>query len=71
MGTLPEFQGRGIGAAVLKEGERIASQRNFDLIWCNARTSAYKYYVKQGYTAFDDIFEIEGIGPHKVMYKAL
>ncbi|NNC83617.1 MAG: GNAT family N-acetyltransferase [Flavobacteriales bacterium] len=71
MGTLPEHQGKGIGARVLEEGERIAREKGYDLIWCNARTSAYGYYVKQDYTAFDDIFEIEGIGPHKVMYKLL
>lgn len=71
MGTVPEYRGKGIGAAVLKKGEAIAQERGYDLVWCNARTTASAYYVKQGYTAFDDEFEIEGIGPHYVMWKAL
>ncbi len=69
MGTLDEYRGQGAGAAVLKEGEPMAKKKGYDLIWCNARTTASGYYTKQGYTPFEDIFEIEGIGPHKVMYK--
>ncbi|NND94423.1 MAG: GNAT family N-acetyltransferase, partial [Flavobacteriales bacterium] len=32
MGTLKEHQGKGIGAAVLKEGERIAFEKGYDLV---------------------------------------
>jgi GNAT superfamily N-acetyltransferase len=71
MGTSPAFRAKGIGAMVLKKGEDIARERGYDILWCNARTSASGYYLKQGYTAFDDEFEIEGIGPHYVMWKML
>lgn len=71
MGTLPAHRGIGIGAAVLQKGEEIAREKGSDVLWCNARTTASGYYVKQGYTAFEDEFEIEGIGPHYVMWKGL
>ena len=71
MGTIPAYRSKGIGAAVLMKGEAIALEKGYDVLWCNARTSASGYYIKQGYTAFEDEFEIEGIGPHYVMWKSL
>lgn len=71
MGTIEAYRGRSIGASVLAEGERIAKEKGYELIWCNARTSACPYYEKQGYLSFEHIFDIPGIGPHKVMYKNL
>jgi len=71
MATSPAFRSKGIGAEVLKRGEEIALAKGYDVLWCNARTSASGYYLKQGYSAFDDEFEIEGIGPHYVMWKDL
>ena len=41
------------------------------LAWCNARTSACAYYEKLGFTPRGGEFEIEGIGPHFVMVRAV
>jgi hypothetical protein len=48
----------------------IIKQNFCTLLWCNARLSAVGYYEKVGFKKLnDDVFEIEDIGPHVLMYK--
>ncbi len=65
------YQGRGLGSALLKEALVFLKQKNCDLIWFNARVSAEKFYEKLDYQKIDEIFDIPTIGPHKVMYQWL
>lgn len=70
MATLPEFQGRGLSSELLNMAFPIIKQNFCTLLWCNARTTAIGYYEKVGFNKFDEnVFEIEGIGPHVLMYK--
>jgi len=71
MATLKEFQGNRAGSILIREAERIIKERGADLWWCNARVSAAGYYEKLGLEALDEVFMIEGVGPHKVMYREL
>ncbi|TMU86930.1 GNAT family N-acetyltransferase [Bacillus sp. BHET2] len=71
MATLPEYRGKGIGKRVIEESEDILKERGCRLWWCNARTSASPYYKKLGLTQLGDVFDIESIGPHVIMYKKM
>ena len=65
------FQGKGIGAQLVKEAEFLIKQKQVSRIWMNARASAVSFYEKLGYSILGDRFEIEPIGPHYVMEKNL
>ncbi len=70
MATLPEFQGQGLSSELLNMAFPIIKQNFCTLLWCNARVTAIGYYEKVGFKIQDQtVFEIEGIGPHVLMYK--
>ena len=69
MATLPEYRGQGAGSALIQFAENHLQGKKASLWWCNARTTAAGYYEKQGMSQLGEIFEIEPIGPHKVMVK--
>lgn len=71
MATATEFQGLGYGRLILQEAEKKLLAKNCELLWFNARESAFKFYEKCGYQPCGEIFEIPFVGPHKVMYKKL
>ncbi|AGH96401.1 GNAT family N-acetyltransferase [Pseudobdellovibrio exovorus] len=71
MATDPEFQGQGFGQLVINAALEELKLRKADLIWFNGRTSAEAFYRKLGFLVEDEIFDIPGAGPHKVMYKSL
>ena len=70
MATLPEFQRLGLSSELLNMAFPIIKQNFCTLLWCNARVTAIGFYQKVGFKIQDEIpFEIEGIGPHVLMYK--
>lgn len=71
MATSEAARGTGGGAAVVAAVEAYAASRGSSMIWCNARTGAVGFYERNGWTKVGDEFEIDGIGPHFVMEKAL
>ncbi len=71
MATNPILQSQGLGSLVLQAAEVELTKRNCDILWFNARMTAENFYKKLGYVADQNIFNIESIGPHKVMYKWL
>lgn len=70
MATDPAFQGKGLGRQIIMAAEDELKKRGCDLLWFNARTSAEIFYKKLGYTAIEEVFDIDTIGPHKVMFKS-
>lgn len=68
MATIDEYQGNGIGSIVLSESIKFLKEKNVDVLWCNARTSALKFYQKLGFKVKGTEFDIHLIGPHYVMY---
>lgn len=68
MATLPDYRGLNIGKYLIIEAQVLLKERNADLWWCNARTTASGFYEQLGLSVYGDIFEIEPIGPHKLMY---
>ena len=71
MATETGFQKQGLGRTVVVFAEKELQQRNCDLLWFNARTTAEIFYQKLGFSADPVIFDIPTVGPHKVMYKWL
>ena len=73
MSIAPEHQGRGLGARLLDAllidaATRYAPSR---IIWCHARQRAASLYARHGFEIVGDLFEIEGVGPHWRMWRAL
>lgn len=65
-----ELQGKGIASAMMKFCENYALQNGFKEIYCHARETAVKFYVKNGYAPEGDPF-IETTIPHQIMRKVL
>ncbi len=71
MAVLPDQQKKGIGEQLIRHAESVAQQKNFELIWFNAREVAIGFYQKLGYVTWGGPFLIEGIGTHYMMFKKL
>ncbi|MBN2329049.1 MAG: GNAT family N-acetyltransferase [Candidatus Omnitrophica bacterium] len=72
MASDPDYRAMGVGARLLKFAESaLKEQSNVRRLWCNARSSAMRFYEKQGWTTASDEFIIAHIGPHFKMIKIL
>lgn len=71
MAVLIEFQGKGVGFNLIKYAQEFLYKKRINLVWCNARTTAINFYIKNGFSIQGSEFVIEGVGPHYVMYKNL
>lgn len=60
----------GIGRELLRAvDDYVASERERQILWCNARAPASAFYHKFGWEIVSDIFEIPTAGPHVRMLK--
>ena len=71
MAVLSSTQNNGIGRLLVKEAERHARSRGFEVIWMNARKGASGFYLKIGYRIEGSEFMVPIFGPHYVMKKQL
>lgn len=71
MATDISYRNLGLGSKILQRGEMILKSLNCDLLWFNARETAFNFYRKNGFYLHREMFDIPGAGPHKVMYKWL
>lgn len=72
MGTLPEFQGKGLAAKVLAALEQTAKQHwNARTGWLQARLAAIPFYEKCGWTAYGEEYDVNKVGAHRSMWKKL
>jgi ribosomal protein S18 acetylase RimI-like enzyme len=53
MATVPDLQGQGIGGQLVDAAREQIRQRGGRIVWCDARTSAVAFYIRNG-------FEVEG-----------
>ena len=67
MATNPKFLGQGFGKQVVIFSIEYIKNTNAQYLWCNARTSAVKFYEKLGFSTISAEFEIAGVGPHYEM----
>jgi predicted GNAT family N-acyltransferase len=71
MATEKGSQGKGYGKKLLAAAEQILKDKNVDVLWCNARVVATDFYSKLGYQSIGDVFEVDQVGRHFVMFKKL
>jgi GNAT superfamily N-acetyltransferase len=71
MATSLSLQGRGAGGAALGALMGWARAEKVPLLWCNAREKAIPFYERHGFTVESELFDLRGVGPHKVMKKLL
>ena len=67
MATDTSFVGKGYGKELLEFAINYIKNTNAQYIWCNARTSAVKFYEKLNFHTVSSEFEVAGIGPHYEM----
>ncbi len=72
MGVLEPWRGTGLGAMALDHLLR-ASVRTWGARtgWLQARTGAIGFYARMGWEAIDPPYSIEGVGPHRSMWRPL
>lgn len=71
MATLESYRNKGIGSQLLKKGESILKKKHARLLWCNAKYPVSNYYLRFGLREYGEVFVIDSIGPHKLMFKKL
>ena len=71
MATSEAARGAGLGRAVLAECFSVVRGGGGRFLWCNARLGAVGFYRRMGLATAGPEFEIEGIGPHYVMWRAV
>lgn len=71
MATSEDVRGRGVGRQLLESGLELCGRKGGEILWCNARTSAVDFYRKLNFEIQGEVFNIENIGPHYLMYKQL
>lgn len=71
MATDIQFQGKGVGRQVLVFGTNELAKFRCDFLWCKAREIAFPFYERLDFMYFGELFDLPGIGPHKIMYKYL
>lgn len=67
MATAESYKGKGAGSKLINYVSSVLKGQNIDVLWCNARLNAVKFYQKNGFEIISDEFQIEGVGPHLVM----
>lgn len=67
MATDTPFLGKGYGKQLIAFAIAYINNTNAEYLWCNARTSAIKFYEKLGFELIGEEFEIAGVGPHYEM----
>lgn len=71
MASEARVRGMGVGASVLRAVVREAAAAGARALWCNARRGAVGFYAAFGWTAAGSEFDVPGVGPHVVMWRAV
>lgn len=71
MAVKVNLQGQNIGSQLLETCINHAIKMKGDVIWCNARDNAVKFYKRSGFKVIGDEFELPNIGPHYLLAKNL
>ncbi|WP_414449214.1 GNAT family N-acetyltransferase [Burkholderia sp. 22PA0099] len=64
MASHPEKRGTGIGAALLRQILTFVACNDGAFVWCNARTTAEGFYLREGFRQYGPPYEMPDIGPH-------
>jgi len=67
MATHPDYNGKGLGKALVEFAIEYLKEYKTAYLWCNARSTASGFYKKLGFTTESPEFDIPGIGFHYEM----
>ena len=67
MATESALQSKGLGGMALAALLAWGRGQGLPMFWCNAREKAIPFYLRHGFAVQSELFEIGGIGAHKVM----
>ena len=67
MATSEKLRGMGFGRELMNECITHIKSKNGKIFWCNARTTAEKFYEKFGLKRIGNVFHPEGLGEYVVM----
>ncbi|CAM1372645.1 GNAT family N-acetyltransferase [Tenacibaculum xiamenense] len=68
MATSEEVRGRGAGKVLVNSAIEILRNKGVKTVWCNARKEATTFYKKLGFKVTGNLFIVEKVGPHFVMF---
>jgi len=72
MATRRDLAGRGIGRALLAFAtDVLRAEGGPRLLWCNARVTALRFWEHAGWRVVSGVFDIPGVGPHRVLERSL
>lgn len=69
MAILPEYQGKGYGCSLVQTALQKIANRGGEILWCNAREAAVKFYQSLAFKITSERFDIADIGPHYLMWR--
>jgi GNAT superfamily N-acetyltransferase len=69
MATAEGLRGHGVGAQVLRAAIAHVALEGGHLIWCNARTSARRFYEREGFRVEGEEWVDPEIGLHVAMWR--
>jgi len=69
--TLSEFQNQGLGSKLLTYVIDYSREQQYEKIWCDARSSAMKFYEKFGFEKFSESFFKEDVEYFKISKRLL
>jgi len=61
MATDPGARGTGLGRLLVKAAVDHVAERSGDLIWCNARAGAERFYLRLGFRTVTDPFDVQDV----------
>lgn len=70
MAVTPDWQGKGVGAAIVEYAEKEARKKGFTRLIMHARSNVVPFYEKSGYQVVGDPFDEVGV-EHRLMQKDL
>jgi predicted GNAT family N-acyltransferase len=71
MAVAEQHRNEGIGKVLLDACIASIKNQGGTLLWCNARSTAIDFYLREGFALCSEDFEIPDIGPHRVMAREL
>ncbi len=71
MATATNTHRSGYGKQILQTGIDLLRARGDEFLWCYAREAAFGFYEKMGFRYHSELFDVTGVGPHKIMALAL
>ena len=68
MATHPDYRKLQVGRKLVEKAIAMATERGYDVLWCDARIGAVGFYSRLNFQSFPDVYDVPRIGPHRFMW---